>query len=109
MSRVVRLMALRGVISILRPCVTDGNVISMSDTAAHIIDSKGGPASVAAVTGKTPGAVRVWKHRNLIPREAWPEVMTAFPDITLAKLIATEKAAGAAGAADLPQVVSAHQ
>lgn len=68
----------------------------MSETAAQIIDDKGGPASVAALTGRTPGAVRVWKHRNQIPREAWPEVLTAYPDLTLQKLIASERA-GATG------------
>lgn len=70
----------------------------MSETAAQIIDDKGGPASVAALTGRTPGAVRVWKHRNQIPREAWPEVMTAYPDLTLQKLIAAERAGSSSAA-----------
>ncbi|MGH1574333.1 carph-isopro domain-containing protein [Methylobacterium sp. P31] len=64
----------------------------MSDTAAQIIDDKGGPTAVAAKVGRTPGAVRVWKHRDVFPREAWPEILEAFPDITLDQLRELEKA-----------------
>jgi hypothetical protein len=64
----------------------------MSDTAAQIIDDKGGPTAVAAKVGRSPGAVRVWKHRDAFPREAWPEIIEAFPDITLDRLREIEKA-----------------
>lgn len=63
----------------------------MSGTAAQIIDSKGGSSAVASDIGKTAGAVRVWKHRNLIPRDAWPDLMTTYSDITLAMLIEAER------------------
>lgn len=62
----------------------------MSTTVAAIIDEKGGPAAFAEKVGKTPGAVRVWKHRNQFPREAWPEIITAFPDLSLSRLIEIE-------------------
>jgi hypothetical protein len=73
--------------------VTGGNVRVMAITAAHLIDEKGGPTAVAATVGKSPGAVRVWKHRDRIPRESWPEIMKAYPDVTLERLIATEGSA----------------
>lgn len=62
----------------------------MPSSAAEIIKSKGGPAAVAARVGYRPGAVRAWKHRNCFPREAWPEILRAFPDITLDKLMEIE-------------------
>ena len=64
----------------------------MFESAAQIIDDKGGPTAVAAKVGRTPGAVRVWKHRDAFPREAWPEILGAFPDITLDRLRELEKA-----------------
>lgn len=67
-------------------------------TAAQIIDDKGGPAAFAEKLNKTPGAVRVWKHRNQIPREAWPDILTVFPDVSLETLIATEPAPSGASA-----------
>lgn len=57
---------------------------------AQIIDDKGGSAAVASKVGRRPGAVRAWKHRNRFPREAWPEIIGAYPDITLATLIEME-------------------
>jgi hypothetical protein len=64
----------------------------MLKSAAQIISEKGGPAIVAAKVGKTAGAVRVWKHRDTFPREAWPEIMRAFPDLTLDVLMKLEAA-----------------
>lgn len=60
------------------------------NTPSQIITDKGGPTAVAALVGKTPGAVRVWKHRNTFPRDAWPELMQAFPEITLGRLMEME-------------------
>lgn len=68
----------------------------MLRTAAEIIDAKGGPAAIERATGHKAGAVSVWRHRNRIPRSAWPEIMTAFPDITLDVLKATEASKQAA-------------
>lgn len=33
-----------------------------------------------------PGAVRMWKQRNTLPRTNWPEIIAAFPDLTLDEL-----------------------
>lgn len=57
-----------------------------------IIKDKGGAAKVAVLVGRTAGAVRAWKFRDAFPREAWPEIMQAFPDLTLERLIAIEAA-----------------
>ena len=62
-------------------------------TAAEFIDEKGGPAAVARATGYKPGAVALWRHRNKLPRSAWPEIMEAFPGTTLATLKAIEAVA----------------
>ncbi len=64
----------------------------MAITARDLIEQKGGNSAVAAATGYQPGAVALWRHRNRLPRTAWPELMTAFPDITLADLLAIESA-----------------
>ena len=63
----------------------------MTTTAAKLIDLKG-VAAVADATGANPETVRVWKHRNRLPRKAWPELMQAFPDVTMAVLLKTEAA-----------------
>jgi hypothetical protein len=59
-------------------------------SAAEIIDAYGGSTVFAKAVGWSAGAVRLWKHRNLIPRDAWPEVIKAFPDITLDLLMEIE-------------------
>ena len=78
------------VILALQFTVTIGNVHSMSESPTQIIEAKGGPAAMAAAVGKKPGAVRAWKFRNILPREAWPEIMQAYPDLTLDRLVAIE-------------------
>lgn len=64
----------------------------MSQTAAQIIEAKGGATAFAKAAGLEPSAVRMMKHRNKLPRSVWPEVMTAFSDLTLDVLRATEAA-----------------
>lgn len=64
----------------------------MADTVRTFVDSLNGNAAVAKATGHSEGAVALWVHRNRLPRSAWPEVMTAFPDVTLARLLDLEKA-----------------
>lgn len=59
-------------------------------TVSELIDAKGGPTVFAAQVNRSPGAVRVWKHRNYFPRDVWPEIIRAFPDIDLDKLIRLE-------------------
>lgn len=59
--------------------ITESNVPPMLSSAYEFIESKGVQALMAA-TGRADGAVRLWKHRNNIPREAWPDLLKAFPD-----------------------------
>lgn len=86
-------MPLLCVPSCLQAEVTNGNVTAMTKSPADIIHAKGGPAAFAAAVGKEPGAVRLWKHRNRFPRNAWPEIISAYPDLTLDVLRKVEKAA----------------
>lgn len=58
------------------------------------IDAKGGPAKVAAATGFNPNAVALWRHRKIIPRSAWPEIIKGL-DVTLDDLLAIETASRA--------------
>jgi hypothetical protein len=64
----------------------------MSETVAILIDAEGGPAAFAEKVNKSAGAVRLWKHRNQIPRRAWPDVLDAFPGVTMDRLKAVEAA-----------------
>lgn len=50
-------------------------------THAEIIAAKG-TQEIAERIGVPPGHVRVWKNRG-IPRSAYGEIISAFPDITL--------------------------
>lgn len=59
-------------------------------TASDIIQAKGGPAAFATSIDKPPLVVRMWKHRNRLPRNAWPEIIAAHPDLTLEVLLETE-------------------
>lgn len=49
-------------------------------TSAHQFISDKGVTAIRLATGRTEAAVRVWKHRNRFPRNAWPELATTFPD-----------------------------
>lgn len=49
-----------------------------------------GAKVIAEKLGVPAGRVRVWKHRNVVPRSAWAELIDAFPDITLDQLKAGE-------------------
>lgn len=64
----------------------------MTHTAAQIIDSKGGSIAVAAALGVKPARVRMWKLRQSLPRSVWPELMEAFPDLTMDDLRRAEAA-----------------
>jgi hypothetical protein len=75
----------------LQADVTRGNVAGMSSkSVSEIIEAKGGPTAFAAKVNRRTGAVRAWKHRNYFPRDAWPEIIKAFPDLSLDKLIKME-------------------
>ena len=103
--RMLRGVALHRVTPLLQALVTSGNVRHMSNSAAQVIDAKGGPAAFAAKVNRRPGAVRAWKHRNYFPREAWPEIINAFPDLGLDSLIEIEAHQKALG--DLPKPLGA--
>ncbi len=61
--------------------------------ASQIIEARGGPKAVADALSVTPGSVRVWKCRNRIPRSAWPDIVRAFPSVTIDDLVKSEAAA----------------
>lgn len=65
----------------------------MGRSASVLIEELGGRSVVSDRTGTKPGTVDVWKHRNRIPRTAWPEIQKAFPNVTLDQLLETEAAA----------------
>lgn len=70
----------------------------MDHPVAQFIEAKG-VSAVADATGRTPGAVRVWKHRKRFPREAWGELITAFPEeLSLDRLREIEALTGAQAA-----------
>jgi hypothetical protein len=60
-------------------------------TVADIIDSRGAK-DIADRTGVPVGRVRVWKHRQRIPRSIWPDLIDAYPELTLDTLKAAEAA-----------------
>ena len=70
--------------------VTSGNVLDMVKTPSQIIEEKGGASVFAKAVGVEPGVVRLWKYRSTIPRRAWPDILEAFPDITLDVLRSSE-------------------
>lgn len=74
----------------MRSNLTDRKISFMN--AADFIDKKGGPAVVARATGHKPGAVALWRHRNKLPRSAWPEIIEAFPGTTIDRLKKIEAA-----------------
>lgn len=64
----------------------------MDNPVAQFIEARG-EAALAEAAGVEPNTVRVWKARNRIPRKAWPELIAAFPDVTMDVLLGTERAA----------------
>lgn len=61
-------------------------------TAEQFIEARGGTTTVANSTGYKPGAVALWKHRNKLPRTAWPEIVRAYPDVSIEDLLKVEAA-----------------
>lgn len=59
-------------------------------TPAEIIAEKGGSKAFAAKVNRRPGTVRAWKHHNYFPRDAWPEIIMAFPELKLQVLLKLE-------------------
>lgn len=64
----------------------------MFTSANDFIEQKGGNSAVAAATGYGKGAVGLWRHRNKLPRTAWPEILKAYPDVSLDDLLKLEAA-----------------
>lgn len=65
----------------------------MSETPAELIDAKGAQ-HIAEAVGVPLGTVRMWKHRNSIPRTKWPEMIAAFDDLSLGTLKVLETRSG---------------
>lgn len=65
----------------------------MTKSVDTIIDDLGGPTKVAGAVRRSPGAIRMWRVRKQIPRASWPDLLDAFPDLTMTDLKATERAA----------------
>ncbi len=62
----------------------------MIQTPAQFIEAVG-PESIARATGRTTGAIAVWKSRNRLPREAWLELSLTFSSLTLEELRRLER------------------
>lgn len=45
---------------------------------------------VANSLGARPETVRMWMFRGKIPRSSWPDLMIAFPQVSLADLVGIE-------------------
>lgn len=69
----------------------------MANPSRDFIKEKlGGTEAVAVRLRTSPGAVRMWAHRKVIPRSVWPEILSSYEDITIGDLKAVEEAAKAA-------------
>jgi hypothetical protein len=55
------------------------------------IEKHGDAAAVAAQLGLDPGAVRLWKFRNELPKSRWAELMRAYPELELEQLQAMQR------------------
>jgi hypothetical protein len=65
----------------------------MDNPVQAFIEQKG-VATLAEATNREPGAIRLWKHRRRIPRDAWPDLIEAFPgEVTIERLREFEAAA----------------
>ncbi len=78
----------------------------MVRNAVDFIKAKGGPKAVSQATGHGAGAISVWASRNKLPRSAWPELLNAFPDITLDDLLAMEGDAAKAADPERPEAAA---
>lgn len=64
----------------------------MAQTPSAFLDKHGGARAVAIAIGAKPGTVQVWKHRERIPRDAWPDLLLKLEGVTLPALLAVEQA-----------------
>lgn len=66
-----------------------------SRSPRDFIKERGGPHKLARSLGREdPRPVCMWSVRNRIPRKVWPEIIDAFPDVTLDELRAVEARGG---------------
>lgn len=63
----------------------------MNRTPYQVIREKG-IANIAERVGLRAESVRMWGHRQSIPRTVWPELTRHFPDLTTEALLAVERA-----------------
>jgi len=68
------------------------------DAVAELIRAKGGYRAFAEAVGQQPGTVRNWKWRGSIPRAVWPDIIKAYRDVTLKRLMDLEAAQSEKGA-----------
>ena len=61
----------------------------MTQSPAELISAKG-VSAIADALNKRPHTIRMWKFRNSLPRSSWPELIAAFPDLTIERLRAIE-------------------
>lgn len=71
----------------------------MTVVAKHIVSLKGGVEKFAGALHQRPATVRQWIWRKKFPRTIWPEIVEAYPDITLEQLKLVEASADEINAA----------
>lgn len=64
---------------------------TMSDNFAEFIRAKGVDA-ISSILAVPVSTIYSWSHRNSIPRDRWPDLMVAFPEIGLRDLLQMEAA-----------------
>ncbi len=52
-----------------------------------------GPQTLGVVLGEKYATIRGWSSRNVIPRDKWPEILQAYPEMGLKDLLSMESAA----------------
>lgn len=60
---------------------------------AQLVSELGGAKVVADALNTKERTVHMWATRKTIPRGRWPEMMDAFPTVTLDRLREVERAA----------------
>lgn len=54
--------------------------------------AKTGAQTISGRLGLPAAQIYVWKNRNHIPRERWPELLVAFPEMKVDDLFAMDHA-----------------
>lgn len=49
--------------------------------------------TLSDVLGEKHATIRGWSSRNVIPRDKWPEILKAYPEMGLNDLLSMEKKA----------------